>query len=805
MVDSTKRHVRHLAEVVEGETAQPLESFGDLLRRTRQARRLSQEDAAQLSGVSVRTIRDLERGRVAAPRRDTTDLLADALELSGESRERFLHLASTGTTDGPTPQRADRAPTVPHLLPPGLARFVGRDDDLTQVRQLLRDEHGPRTVIVTGPVGVGKTALAIRVGHMVTDAFPDGQLYADLCGFDPSGAVRSPAEVIRAFLDSLGVGPHEVPASLDAQVVLYRTLLTGRRVLVVLDNARDTDHVRDLLPGSSGCRALVTSRSQLTDLVTSDAAHPKTLDLLSAAEARQLLVSRLGATRIAAEPGAVEHIITSCARLPLALAIVAARAATNPRFPLSALARELHETQGGLDAFADVTATIDVRAVLSSSYLTLGSSAARLFRLLGMMLPGPDIGVPGAASLAGVPVSQARPLLAELVRANMLAEPAPRRYNMHDLLRAYALELASAHDADAARSAALRRLLDHYLHTANAADRAVSPHRAPVTLTPASSGAVLVEFTDDEPAVAWLTAEYPVLLAALRQAADSGFYTHTWQLAWTLANTFDRRGRWHDQVAANRLALEAAHRAGDRIGQAHAHRGLGRANARHGHLHDAQGHLRQALDLCHEQTEPDLMAQIQHSISAVLTQKGRHREALRHAHESLRLFEAADRPSGRAAALNALGWNHAQLNEHRQTISYCESALAVQQEVADRRGEAATWDTLGYAHHHLGQHQEAIRCYRHALELFLKTGDRYYQADTLVHLGDTQHATGDSDSARRTWEQALEILDDLGHASAEVVRTKVLTSTTDLALTGLDPPCPEAGLATRSCPPSPRR
>jgi hypothetical protein len=352
------------------------------------------------------------------------------------------------------------------------------------------------------------------------------------------------AQAVRGFLDALGLPPERIPADPDAQAALYRSLLAGRRILVVLDNARDADQVRPLLPGTPTALALVTSRNQLTALVAVDGAHPLPLDLLSAAEARELLARRLGAERVAAEPDAVEQIITACARLPLALAIAAARA-QHTGFPLSALAAELTETNEAgdrrLDALDAGDPATQIRAVFSWSYAALTPLAAQLFRLLGFH-PGPDITIPAAASLAGRPRAETRRLLTELTWANLITEYVPGRYTLHNLLRAYATDLTHRHDTAEQRHAAAHRVLDHYLHTAHAAARLLDPTRNLPAPTPPQPGVTPDSPTDRQQSLDWFTTEHPVLMAAIDHAAEGGFDTHTWQLVWTMWTFFDRRG-----------------------------------------------------------------------------------------------------------------------------------------------------------------------------------------------------------------------------------------------------------------------
>ncbi|GAB3947061.1 hypothetical protein GCM10027614_41640 [Micromonospora vulcania] len=622
---------------------------------------------------------------------------------------------------------------------------------------------------VSGTPGVGKTTLAVHWAHRVADHFPDGQLYVNLRGFDAGGAVLDPADAIRGFLAALGVPVERIPAGLSAQAGLYRSLLAGRRVLVVIDNARDAEQVRPLLPGSAGCVAVVTSRNQLTSLVASEGAQPLALDLLPAAEARDLLARRLGSDRVAGEPTAVDQIIESCARLPLALAVATSRAATRPGFPLAALADELRDAADALDAFDGGDPTTDVRAVFSWSYQALSPAAGRLFRLLGLH-PGPDIAVPAAASLAGIAVRQARTLLTELARTHLLIEHAPGRYALHDLLRVYATELIQDLDSDGERQDAVRRLLDSYLHVAYAGARLLQPFRDLIELEPALPGVAAVEPVDAEQAMAWFIAEHPVLLNTVTRAADDGLYGHAWRLAWTLADFFDRKGHWHDWAATHEIALTAADLLADRRAAASVRRGLGRARAQLGQYTEAHAQLWQAARLYGQLGDVPGQAHTARSIAWVCSRQGRHREALAHAQRALDLFEAVGDRALQARALNSVGWQYAQLRNHGEALHHCQRALRLLREVGDRFGEANTWDSLGYAHHHLGDHQQATACYQRAVALFQDLGDRYYEADTLTHAGESHRAAGDPEAARLAWLRALDILDSLGHPDADRLR-----------------------------------
>jgi tetratricopeptide (TPR) repeat protein/transcriptional regulator with XRE-family HTH domain len=722
-----------------------------MLREWRERALLTQESLAERTGLGVRTVRRLEAGSIARPHGRSLRLLADALGLSEAER---AELVAAGTTD--------EAARVARQLPHDVAGFTGRTE---QLRQL----DGAGTVVVTGTAGVGKTALAVHWAHRAAAAFPDGQLFVDLRGFGPSGTPMSAAEAVRGFLDALGVPPRQRPTDPQAQAALYRSLLAGRRMLVVLDNARDVEQVRPLLPGEPGCVALVTSRDRLTGLVATSGARPVVLDLMTADEARELMAVRLGRERTGAEPEATDEIVRQCARLPLALAIAAARAATGGDVALAALADQLRDQRGRLDVLDTADPATDVRAVFSWSYAGLGAPAARLFRLLGLH-PGPDIGGAAAASLAGsTPAVVAGPL-GELVRGHLLVERSVGRYALHDLLRGYAAELAAGTDPEPERTGAVRRMLDHYLHTAHAADRLLDPHQDVVALDEPAPGVTPERVTD---APAWFTAEHSVLLAAVEAAAAGGFDTHVWRLASTLTIFLERRGHWHDQVTTGRTALRATVRLGDAPAQAGMHRRLAAAHTMLGGFDDAYTHLDAALGLCAASDDHAGQAHCHHGMAYVWERRGRPADALRHALRANALFRAAGHRDGEAHSRNAIGWYHALLGEYRPALQACQQALALHQELGNRYGQAGAWDSLGYVWHRLGEHDQASTYYRHALRLYRELGERFNEADVLTHVGDVRAAAGDAVTARAAWSSALEILDQLGHANAEQVRARL--------------------------------
>jgi DNA-binding SARP family transcriptional activator len=706
---------------------------------------------------------------------------SEALDTYRATAARLAH--DLGIDPGPELREAHRAslpnatppaasPPTPAQLPHDLPTFTGRESELDDV---LTRSNPAGTVVVTaidGMAGIGKTTLAVHLAHRVAERFPDGQLYVNLRGFDPSGAVLDAGEAVRLFLDALGVPPERVPHPVEAQTALYRSLLAGRRMLVLLDNARDSEQVRPLLPGTPGCLAIVTSRSRLSGLVAAHGAHTVTLRPLDAGQAREFLERRLGGARQAGESGAVTEITDLCGGLPLALACVAARAAAHPHFPLSAVAAELRAAHGSLDAFSRTDPAVNVGAVFSWSLEAVSPGAARLFRLLGLH-PGPDVSVPAAAALAGVAPAKARALLAELADVHLAREHAAGRYTLHDLVRAHAAELVAAEDE---RAAAVDRLYAYHLHTAHAADRLLAPHADPLPPGAPPAGVSPQALADDRQALAWLTAEYRVLLAVIDAAAHSGRDRLAARLAWSLEPFFDRRGHWHDGAAAQRTALDCALRLSDPAWEARGLRGLARAEGRLGRLDNSRAGLDRALELFAGLGDVTGQAHTHRSLGWVCEQQDDLPGALRHNERALELFRlSGDRPA-QASVLNSVGWYHALLGRYRQALSHCFEALTLLQDLGDRYGQASTWDSIAYAEHGLGRHPHALLGYHNALTLYRELGVPYMEACTLVHIGDTHLAMGTPGEAETSWRQALALFVSLGHPDAQQVRERLLAA-----------------------------
>ncbi|MEV4017738.1 BTAD domain-containing putative transcriptional regulator [Nonomuraea angiospora] len=698
--------------------------------------------------------------------------LADELGADPGPDLRRLHLRMLNAETTLTP----RAVPVPRQLPPPPPSFAGRSRELATLDRTMAAPGN--TVVISaigGTGGVGKTWLALHWAHGNLPRFPDGQLYVNLRGFDPSDAPMPPETAVHGFLDALGVDAAAVPVGLEAQAALYRSLVAGKRMLIVLDNARDTDQVTPLLPGSPSCAVLVTSRRQLPGLITGHGARPIPLDAFDPEEARQAIARLLGEERVRAEPDAVADLLDRCGGLPLALGIVAARARMHPGFPLAVLAGQLREDSSRLDLLDAGEQTASLRAVFSWSYRALTPPAARLFRLLGSAF-GTDLGGAAAASLAGLTRGEVRVLLGELVRAHLVTENVAGRFTMHDLLRAYAAEQhlpTSSGSPSEQRRAATCRLLDHYLHTAHAAALIINRSRQPLTLDEPQPGTSPENPADHDQAMEWFATEHPALMAAVRHAADAGLGTRAWQLSWTLSDYLDRQGRWLDLLAAHSAALTVARRQADRFGEAQSHAGASRALIRLSRLDDARASLERAIALFTELDDRDGRTRAHLGLGFIHQKQDRPRAALDQFHQALALHREAGNEAGAALFLNSIGYQLVLLGEYEEAIPYCQEALDLHAKLSYRHGQASAGDSLAYAYHHLGRFAEAAELYRRSIGLFQEVGDRWHEADTTVHLGEMYDAAGDRAAALDTFRRALELLEQLNHPDADRLRARL--------------------------------
>lgn len=709
--------------------------------------------------------------------RPTTAAVGGARRTSapGQPRSRKVTIPrqrSPYDLDGQAPGTVHRPAARLAQLPADLTAFTGRRADLERVLSLLPPDGSPAPLTIGGMAGIGKTTLAVHLAHQVADRFPDGQLYVNLRGFDPAGSVMPPQEAIRILLDSLGVPPQRLPVGLEAQTALYRSMLAERRVLILLDNARDSEQVRPLLPGSPGCLAIVTSREQLTGLVAVEGAQPLTLDQLTAAEAHEFLARRLGTERLAKEPAAVAEIVALCAALPLALAVAAARAATHPDFPLSAIAEELRDGHDSLDAFAGDDITTDIRAVFSTSYEALSAPAARLFRLLALHT-GPDISAPAAAAVAGLALRETRGLLVELTRAHLLAERFPGRYTLHDLLRVYAAERVHAEETSRERDLAVHRLLSWYLHTADAAYPLITPNRGRIPLDPPPASCPPLSFTTRDQALDWCETERANLVCAVHRAATSGHPGIAWRLPAVLWGFFYLRGHLNDWLDTSRTSLSAARAAHDRRGEAQGLADTANALSTLGRYDEAVDHLHQAAIAYREVGDTEGRRRAVGNLGDAYLQNGQPGKAVEYIRRSLALSRALGSSWGEGIGLSNLGDAYQRLGRFDEAVRCLEEALVVLRDNGNRWVEGVTLDVLGTVHRRLGAHERAVKYYVQALATHRDLGNRWGEGHTLGHLGDVQLAVGAVTVASDTWRQALAIFAEFNHPDAAKIEDKL--------------------------------
>ncbi|WP_169515799.1 ATP-binding protein [Amycolatopsis nigrescens] len=665
------------------------------------------------------------------------------------------NVVQAGQIDTVTVDQAGRPPGVPRQLPAASHLFTGREAELELLTAALDAElEQGSTVVISalgGAGGMGKTWLALHWAHQHQDRFPDGQLFVDLRGFDRSENPMPPHEAVRGFLDALGVAADDMPVELSAQAGLYRSLLAKRRMLIVLDNARDSDQVTPLLPGAPGCTVVITSRNRMAGLVTTQSARPVAVEALDERESRALLSRRLGAERLEAEPAAATELVQWCAGLPLALSIVAGRAVLDPQIPLADLAAELRSTSSRLSALDEGTSTACLETVLSWSYRSLTDPQAAVFVLLGLA-PGPDISLSAAASLTGLPEREVFAVLRSLERVSLVQQHTSKRYRMHDLVRLYAAKQAQAADWDHG----LRRLVTFACHTSHAADLLIAPNHAPIDLDELVNGCVPQQLATSDEGWAWLATERANLMATLQLARQMCWYSAVWQLAWAMTTFNLRQGHLHENLAAWKAGLAAAQHLPDPRIRTRSYRHRGRAHAQLGEHDDALRHLQAGLAWAHEHGDRLGEAHTHRAVAVAWGERGEYRNALDHSEQAFHLYEQLDVSVSGAHALNEIGWYTAKLGNLEQARQHCIQALEHCRNEDDRSGEAMALRSIGYIAHLAGDSEHAVRNYEQSRSLCQDLGDAATEASVLDHLGDAIE-TADAAAAQEVWQKALDL------------------------------------------------
>lgn len=668
---------------------------------------------------------------------------------------------------------------VPHQLPPDVAHFTGRRTEQGALDGLLDVDTvgGSAAVVISalaGSAGIGKTSLAVHWAHQVRHRFPDGQLYVNLRGFDLDLPL-SPEQALDGFLRALNVPPHAIPADRDNLAATYRSLLAGRRMLIVLDNASTPEQVRPLLPGSATCLVIVTSRNRLSGLIARDGADRISLDVLPAVDALTLLREVIGPDRVDSEPDAAVELARRCAYLPLALRIAAERVADRPHHSIADLVDELASEHGRLDVLAaDDDETTAIRSVFSWSYRALPASAARLFRLLGLY-PGPDISLDTIIALTGITMADVRRQADTLVSMHMLAEGEPLRFSCHDLLREYANERAHIEEPAQERQKATRRLYEWYLHTAHAAQCAFYPQHPLIPIDPIAPDCRPLDFTSREGALKWFVAEHANLLAIISRAPTDGQYAVGWQLPNAVDAYLAARYRFADRVKVHQLGLATALHVGSQLGAAWANGYLAESYIDTQRYDDAMGYLQSQLKVAREIDYSFGEGCALVDLARVYVELGQYQRVADHAQRALGIFRNIGHPRNEALCLSHLGNASRKTGDFEQAMAYLRQALDISADIKDLGVQGIALRYMSTVQREVGLFEDAVTSLGRAATMWRQYGASYAQGEVLVELGTVLNDMSRNDEARDVWQEALVILEDIGHPQANEVRKRLDT------------------------------
>jgi tetratricopeptide (TPR) repeat protein len=660
----------------------------------------------------------------------------------------------------------------PRQLPAGVARFVNREPSLALLNGLLASvterNSDPVVLAITGPPGVGKTALALHWAHQVRSHFPDGDLYVDMGGYG-SRSPLSLEQAIDAFLRSLNVDPERIPVVIDERVALYRSILGDKKVLVVIDNVSSVRQVRNLLPGSHRCFAIVTSRSSLAGLVAREGATRVTLDVLTPEDAIRLLAEIIGDERIDADPESAARVAALCSYLPLALRVVAERVAGRPYLPLREVVRELLDEETRLDMLASREDELtDVRTAFSWSYRALAAESQRVFRLIGLH-PGAEFSSTVAATLVNVPTATVRQQLQQLADAHLVQEIPGDRYRLHDLLRAYSIECGQREESQRERTHAIRRMMAWYLLSADAARRIILPHSHSIALMP-PDGTPIPDLPDVTAAMDWYEQERLNLLSILRQAMDLGQYDIAWKLPVVADGFFELRSYWLEWVEIHEEGLRAARAVGDTAGVASNLFCLGDAHWRLGHHEQSIRYYESSVSMAADIEDRWLEGFSLRGLGLIFQEREQFEGSVPYFERALEVFRSSGVRRGEGMALLSLGISYRGLGRLEEAVRFGSEAVEIFRSIDDEWSTAWGLAPLADAHIEHGLFVTAQAQLTEALAIFQRFADLRSEAYVQYSLGRAFHGQGDAERALTHWSKALDMFERLDDSRAEEVR-----------------------------------
>ena len=736
----------------------PTETFASLLRMLRTGAALTQEELAEAASVSVRSVRDLERGRVATPQKETVRLLADALGLNGSDRSDFENVARRHSAPGV-------AAASTRTLPRDITSFTGRQRELRELMVAVTGAANAGGVVgihaIGGMAGIGKTAFAVHAAHTLAERFPSGQIFLPLHGHTPGQQPVDPEDALASLLLTVGVAPAQIPPGLEARTALWRDRLAGQQLLLILDDAVGSEQVLPLLPGTGASLVLVTSRRHLSAL---DDTTAISLDTLPAEEAAGLLIRLAGRTGLSeGEPG-VREITRLCGYLPLAIGMVARQLRHHPAWSAAGRAAELAAAVDRLELMA--TENLSVAAAFDLSYNNLGSDLQRMLRRLGLH-PGIEVDDYAAAALDGTKLGIARRSLEALYDQYLLTEVTPGRYRMHDLIREHTRALADRLDSDRDRNLAITRLLDYYQGAAGRAAALIARQTRPGAAD-CETPAALPDLAGGERALAWARAERPGLLACLEYATTNGQYARVPAMTAALSGLLRNDGPWAEAITRHQTAIQFARHLGDRLGQANALGDLGDVRRLTGDYPAAVQVLEQALDIYRDLGNQLGQANVLSDLADVRQLTGDYPAAAQEGEAALGIYRSLGDQLGQANALSDLGTVRLMTGDYPAAAQAGEAALGIYRSIGDQLGQANALRHLGVVLRATGDYLAAAQVLEQALAIYRDLGNRLGQANTLRYLADVRRATGDPDAVF-AHEQALAIYRDLGNRLGEAM------------------------------------